>query len=44
MALYALEDDEEIPVVPWSVQDPNSMVADVASPRAEFCEPNVDTE
>lgn len=44
MALYALADDEAIPVAPWSVQEPDSMVEDVASPRAEFCEPNVDTE
>lgn len=44
MALYDLPDDEAIPVAPWSVQESKSMVSDVASPRAESCTPNVDTE
>lgn len=44
MALYALPDDEAIPVAPWSVQESKSMVADVASPMAESCDSNVDTE
>lgn len=30
--------------VPWSVQLPGSMVLDVTSPMAEFCEPKVETE
>ena len=44
MALYAFEELEEIPVEPLSVQDPSSMVSDVASPIAESCEVDVDTE
>lgn len=44
MALYGFEEDEAIPVALWSVQVPASMVAEVARPMAELCEPNVETE
>ena len=44
MALYVFEELEETPVEPLSIQDPSSMVSDVASPIAESCEVDVDTE
>lgn len=43
MALYDFEELDEIPVAPWSFQEPSSIVSDVASPIAESCEPDVDT-
>lgn len=44
MALYGFVEDEAMPVVPWSVQEPASIVAELARPMAELWEPNVDTE
>lgn len=44
MALYALDDEEAMPVAPLSVQEPASIVGDVASPMAEFWDPKVETE
>jgi hypothetical protein len=44
IALYALEEDDAMPVLPWSVQEPESMVEEVARPIAEFCDPKVETE
>jgi hypothetical protein len=38
-----LEEEDETPVEPWSVQEPTSIVEDVATPMAEFWLPNVET-
>lgn len=39
MALYGLDEVLATPVAPWSVQEPASMVVEVAYPIAELCEP-----
>jgi hypothetical protein len=43
MALYALDDEDAMPVAPWSVHDPYSIVPDVAYPIALFWLPKVET-
>jgi hypothetical protein len=43
MALYSFEEDEPIPVAPWSVHVPTYIVEQVATPIAEFWVPNVET-
>lgn len=44
MALYAFEESDRTPVDPWSVHVLRSMVSELATPIAEFWEPNVETE
>jgi hypothetical protein len=44
MALYGFEESDRMPVEPWSVQVLRSIVSEVASPIAEFWDPNVETE